>query len=58
MTISGLTLTRGDYQLGAAIAIQGGRVTLNGDSFTANVSGGSNTGSAFTETAGFGERLI
>src|SRR5262249_56951784 len=43
VTISGLTLTRGNDPLGAAMAIQGGRVTLNGDHLTGNVSGGTNT---------------
>ncbi len=43
VTISGLTLTRGRAEFGAVINTGGSTVTLNGDAFTDNVAGGSNT---------------
>lgn len=43
VTISGLTLTQGNAEFGAAIDTDGGNLTMTGDVVTGNLSGGSNT---------------
>jgi hypothetical protein len=55
VTISGLTLTRGEAAFGAAFEMGGSTLTLNGDALTNNVSGGSNTdGFGVIEAHGLG----